>query len=76
MLKGGREVVVKPISSGEQSKLLYRRWVDRNKAMVDKWSNGQIAYVHVKAMDSESFRTVFSELLSDSNRQKKAVIVD
>ena len=73
MLKGGREVVVKPISSGEQSKLLYRRWVDRNKAMVDKWSNGQIAYVHVKAMDSESFRTVFSELLSDSNRQKKAV---
>ena len=76
MLKGGSEVVVKPISSGEQSKLLYRRWVDRNKAMVDKWSNGQIAYVHVKAMDSESFRTVFSELLSDSNRQKKAVIVD
>ena len=76
MLKGGREVVVKPIGSGEQSKLLYRRWVDRNKAMVDKWSNGQIAYVHVKAMDSESFRTVFSELLSDSNRQKKAVIVD
>ena len=65
MLKGGREVVVKPISSGEQSKLLYRRWVDRNKAMVDKWSNGQIAYVHVKAMDSESFRTVFSELLRD-----------
>ena len=26
-----------------------------------------IAYVHVKAMDSESFRTVYSELLSDKN---------
>ena len=44
--------------------------------MVDSLSNGTIGYVHVKAMDSESFRTVFSQLLSDSMRQKKAVIVD
>ena len=75
-LKGGRDVTVKAISQSEQNNLLYRRWVDRNKAMVDKWSNGQIAYVHVKAMNSDSYREVFSELLSDSSRQKKAVIVD
>lgn len=75
-LKGGRDVTVKAISYSEQNNLLYRRWVDRNKAMVDKWSGGQVAYVHVKAMNSESFREVFSELLSDSNRQKKAVVVD
>ncbi len=75
-LKGGRDVTVKAISRSEQNDLLYRRWVDRNKAMVDKWSDGQVAYVHVKAMNSDSYREVFSELLSDSNRQKKAVIVD
>ena len=75
-LKGGRDVTVKAISRSEQNDLLYRRWVDRNKAMVDKWSGGQVAYVHVKAMNSDSYREVFSELLSDSNRQKKAVIVD
>lgn len=75
-LKGGRDVTVKAISRSEQNDLLYRRWVDRNKAMVDKWSGGQVAYVHVKAMNSDSYHEVFSELLSDSNRQKKAVIVD
>ena len=70
------DVVVKAISRSAQSDLLYRRWVDRNRKMVDSLSHGTIGYVHVKAMDSESFRTVFSELLSDSMRQKKAVIVD
>ncbi len=70
------DVVVRAISRSAQSDLLYRRWVDRNRKMVDSLSNGSIGYVHVKAMDSESFRTVFSELLSDSMRMKKAVIVD
>ena len=69
-------VSVKAISSGEQNNLLYNRWVERCRKMVDKLSNGQIAYVHVKGMDSQSFRTVYSELLSDKNRQKKAAIVD
>ena len=69
-------VTVKAISREELSVLLYKRWVDRNRAMVDSLSGGQLAYVHVKAMDSESFRTVYRELLSDKNRQKKAVIVD
>lgn len=70
------DVIVRAISRSAQSDLLYRRWVDRNRKMVDSLSNGTIGYVHVKAMDSESFRTVFSELLSDSMRMKKAVIVD
>lgn len=70
------DVVVRAISRSAQADLLYRRWVDSNREMVDSLSNGTIGYVHVKAMDSESFRTVFSQLLSDSMRQKKAVIVD
>ena len=70
------DVVVRAISRSAQTDLLYRRWVDRNREMVDSLSHGTIGYVHVKAMDSESFRTVFSQLLSDSMRQKKAVIVD
>ena len=70
------DVTVKAISKGEQLELLYKRWVDRNRELVDSLSGGQIAYVHVKAMDSESFRTVYRELLSDKNRNRKAVIVD
>lgn len=70
------DVTVKAISKGYQDELLYRRWVDRNRQLVDSLSHGQLAYVHVKAMDSESFRTVFHELLSDKNRNREAVIVD
>ena len=70
------DVTVRAISRSAQTDLLYRRWVDRNRKMVDSLSNGTIGYVHVKAMNSESFRTVFSQLLSDSMRMKKAVIVD
>ncbi len=75
--KGKRfDVTVKAISKGAQQELLYKRWVDRNRALVDSLSGGQLAYVHVKEMNSESFRTVYRELLSDKNRNRKAVIVD
>lgn len=70
------DFTIKAISQGDQQELLYKRWVDRNRAIVDSVSKGRIAYVHVKAMNSESFRTVYSELLSDKNRNKDAVIVD
>lgn len=69
-------VIVKAISQDAQADLLYKRWVKRNKQLVEKLSGGRIAYVHVKGMDSPSFRTVYSELLSDENRSKEAVIVD
>ncbi|WP_418867898.1 S41 family peptidase, partial [Segatella hominis] len=75
--KGKRfDLTIKAISQGAQQELLYKRWVDRNRAIVDSVSHGRIAYVHVKAMNSESFRTVYSELLSEKNRTKDAVIVD
>ena len=76
--KAGKNVrlTIKAISQGAQQELLYKRWVDRTRAIVDSVSGGRIAYVHVKAMNSESFRTVYSELLSDKNRNRDAVIVD
>ena len=75
--KGKRfDLTIKAISQGAQQELLYKRWVDRNRAIVDSVSGGRIAYVHVKAMNSESFRTVYSDLLSDKNRNRDAVIVD
>ena len=76
-VKGKKEdIVIKPISYGELDELLYKRWVDRNRAFVDSISGGRVAYVHVKAMDSESFRKVYEELLSENNRTRDAVVVD
>lgn len=71
-----KDVLIKAISRGQQNELLYKRWVERNRHLVDSLSGGRLAYVHVKAMDSESFRQVFSDLLSDKNRNREAVIVD
>lgn len=70
------DVTIKPISYYALQELLYKRWVDRNRALVDSLSGGRIAYVHVKAMNSQSFRTVYSELLSDKNRNRDAAIID
>lgn len=69
------DVTVKAISTGEQSTLLYKRWVERCRQTVDKLSEGRVGYVHVKGMDSQSFREVYSELLGRC-RNKEAVIVD
>ena len=69
------EEQVKPITYGTQSDLLYKRWVEQKRQMVDKLSNGKIGYVHVKGMNSESFRDTYSELLGRC-REKEAVIVD
>lgn len=55
---------------------LYRRWVDRNEHIVDSLSKGQLAYVHIRRMNGESFHDLYRQLLSDKNRVRKAVIVD
>lgn len=60
---------------GSESSILYQRWVERNRAIVDSISGGKIGYVHIQGMDSPSFRTLYSELLGRL-RQKDAVVVD
>ena len=71
-----RDIIIKPVSQAALDELLYKRWVDRNEKLVDSLSGGKLAYVHVKAMNSENFRKVYSELLSDKNRNREGVIVD
>jgi C-terminal processing protease CtpA/Prc len=66
---------VKPINRGEENELLYKRWVRQRRAEVDRLSNGRIGYVHVRAMNDSSMRTVVDELLG-LNISKDAVIVD
>ncbi|HEY8661831.1 MAG TPA: S41 family peptidase [Hanamia sp.] len=67
--------VVKPFSIGEENELLYKRWTNKMWAMVDKLSNGKVGYVHVKAMNDNSYRDVYDEVLG-KNLNKEALIVD
>jgi tricorn protease len=69
------EESVKPVSGGEESELLYRRWVRNRRSEVAKLSGGKVGYVHVRAMNDESMRTVFEEALG-RNLETKAIIVD
>ncbi|MGE0076388.1 MAG: S41 family peptidase [Bacteroidales bacterium] len=69
------EESVKPISTGEESELLYKRWVDNRRKEVDQLSNGKIGYIHVRSMDDASMRTVFEEALG-RNVGKEALIID
>ncbi len=71
-----QNIIIKPISLSALDDILYKRWVDHNRDLVDSLSGGRIAYVHVKAMNSENFRNVYSELLNDKNRNRDAAIVD
>jgi len=66
---------VKPITAWEESQLLYKRWVERCRHLVDSLSGGQLGYVHVRGMDDGSFRVVFEEALGRYNN-KKGLVVD
>jgi C-terminal processing protease CtpA/Prc len=52
----------------------YKRWVRQRRAEVDKPSGGRIGYVHVRAMNDASMRTVVEEARIELS--KEAIIVD
>ena len=59
------EEVVLPVNPGSISGLLYKRWIKRNQEIVDSLSGGRLGYVHIAAMDDDSFRKVYSKLLGE-----------
>lgn len=69
------EEVVKPISRGAMNQLLYNRWVERNRAMVDSLSGGRLGYVHLADMTDGSFRTIYTDLLG-RYYDREGVVVD
>jgi tricorn protease len=56
------------------SNLQYDRWVEDRKQMVAKLTNGEIGYLHIKAMDAPSLAKFQRDLLE--NQDKKSLIID
>ncbi|WP_210465364.1 S41 family peptidase [Rufibacter roseolus] len=73
--KKRRDITVKPISPGEESSLLYKRWVRRNAEEVDRLSNGQLGYVHIPGMNDPAYRTVYEEVMG-KYANRKGMVVD
>ena len=69
------EEVRKPISSGEEREMLYRRWVKSRAAAVDSLSGGRLGYVHIRSMGDGSYRDVYADILGKYNL-KDGIVID
>lgn len=75
--KGGgesRDVIVEPISSSAARELRYRDWEYTRRLEVEKASNNEIAYVHLRALDGEDYSDWAREFYPVLNR--KGLIID
>jgi Tol biopolymer transport system component/C-terminal processing protease CtpA/Prc len=68
------DVVVKPITLGEENRLLYTRWVRRNEEEVDRLSQGQLGYIHVPGMNDSAYRSAYEEVMGKFATRKGVVI--
>lgn len=68
------EEVMKPVTTAAMSAVLYKRWVKRAAAEVERLSGGRLGYVHIQSMGDPSFRTVYSDILGRYNHCEGIVI--
>jgi C-terminal processing protease CtpA/Prc len=69
------ELAVKPITSGEEDRLLYTRWVRRNQDEVERLSGGKLGYIHVPGMNDGAYRTTYEEVMGRF-ADRKGIVVD
>jgi len=72
---GTRSVTVKPVAARDESALLYRRWVLRNRAEVERLSGGRLGYIHVPGMSDSAYRSAFEEVMGKF-AAKEGLVVD
>jgi tricorn protease len=71
---GSGESTVRLRSIASMTNLKYEAWVAKNRAIVDKATNNEIAYVHIRSMDQPSLVRFQNEI--DQFWNKKGIIVD
>jgi len=70
-----RDVVVRPINAGTERNLLYRRWIEDNRAYVAKLSNGRLGYIHMADMSAGALTQLYADLDAD-NQKREGVVID
>ena len=68
-----REVAIRPTRSLRTQ--LYNEWVNSRKALVKKYSNGKLGYIHIQGMNWRSFEE-FERELTASGLGKEGLVVD
>jgi tricorn protease len=69
---GARDVRIRTVTS--LTNIKYEEWVAKNREMVEKESNGEIAYVHIRAMNQPSLERFENEI--DQFWNRKGIVVD
>jgi tricorn protease len=72
--EGAWTVSIMPVVGGAFTDLQYARWVSDRRAIVNKLTNGEFGYLHIRAMDAPSLRQFQLDLAA--NRTKKALVID
>ena len=70
-----RDVAVSPVTQGVEKGLLYREWVEANRAYVEKASGGRLGYVHMIDMGAPSLSQLYVDL-DVENQTRDGVVVD
>jgi tricorn protease len=70
-----RTVAVLPTNRTREKALLYRTWVNHNRAYVERQSGGKLGYVHLFDMDTPSLTQLYIDL-DVQNQGREGVIVD
>lgn len=72
---GDRTVVVRPVSTSEHRRLRYEQWVRQRRALVDRWSDGRLGYLHIQGMNEPSFELFERDLFAAADG-KEGLIID
>lgn len=70
----GRDLIVRPLDPGQDAELRYRSWEVARRRLVEQWSDGQIGYVHLRAMGGGDFSQFARDYYPVFNR--KGLIID
>jgi tricorn protease len=68
------EVTIKPVSAGEENRLLLEEWIASRRAAVEAQSGGQVAYLYMRAMGMGDLTRFLLELERDAVPRKGLIL--
>ncbi|MDY6915406.1 MAG: S41 family peptidase, partial [Candidatus Cloacimonadota bacterium] len=76
-LSGGetKEIAIKGLSYRENYSMYYDNWVEERREKVEKLTDGEIGYLHIRSMNNSSYERFLEDLFAE-NYDKKALIID
>ncbi len=67
------EIIIRPAEKLKNQ--LHNEWVENNRKLVNKWSNGKLGYLHIASMDLENFERFEREFTAVASG-KDAIVID